>query len=262
MPLNICARFSGLQVAKTLPHATTLLGVLLPKSKRCLCWHLFRFFSPPVPGRSRTHRERLRSIVSAQLWWWFWPRSIWLRGPWPWENATDLRHWIRRRELHQLCWWPQCWCVWFHPGAEFMTPNPLDFPNAPMDPAYHKRVWGMYYILLLCSWNTLDITRLWSKIIYNHKLYLYASTLTANKHQQKCPSCCNCIISIHIVAKFSFLTPSFCKMYNKSFTMPFKCSKVKEWNQKTFNTFGHIIDTSGSSWSLTLCHIYIYHNIL
>ena len=121
----------------------------------------------------------------------------------------------------------------------------------------------------------LEYTRLWSKIIYNHKLYasiciymhlyasiciymhLYASTLTANKHQQKCPSCCNCIISIHIVAKLSFLTPSFCKMYNKSFTMPFKCSKVKEWNQKTFNTFGHVIDTSGSSWSLKLFHIYL-----
>ena len=33
----------------------------------------------------------------------------------------------------------------------------------PMDPAYRLRVGGMYYILLLCSWNTLDITRLWSK---------------------------------------------------------------------------------------------------
>ena len=117
---------------------------------------------------------------------------------------------------------------------------------------YRKRVGGMYYILLLCSWNTLDITRLWSKIIYNHKIYLYASTLTANKHQQKCPSCCNCIISIHIVAKFSFLTPSFCKMYNKSFTMPFKCSKDFKSERVESKNFQHIWTHNWHIWIIMI----------
>ena len=101
----------------------------------------------------------------------------------------------------------------------------------PMDPAYRKRVGGMYYILLLCSWNTLDYD-LKSSIIINY-MHLYAS-ICIYMHQLWPPTNTSRNAPLAAIASYLFISwPSSASWLHhsaKCTTNPSQClSNVQKW---------------------------------
>ena len=153
------------------------------------------------------------------------------RTVWPWANATGPRHWIRRRELHQRCWWPQCWCVWFHPGAEQNQESRLSLTCRwiQLNTLLQGCTTFSYYVHGI-HWNTLKSTIIYNHIIINSMHQLWPPTNTIRK------------LNTTLAAIASYLG---CQVLPESQTI------LQKWKSGIKRPSTHL-DTSGSSWSLKL----------
>ena len=120
----------------------------------------------------------------------------------------------------------------------------------PMDPAYRKRVGGMYYILLLCSWNTLDYD-LKSSIIINY-MHLYAS-ICINFDRQQTPAEMPLLLQLHHIYSYrgqvqlpdSIILQNVQQILHNAFQM-FKSERVESKN------FQHIWTHNWHIWIIMI----------